>query len=196
MNGDKPVQPASTPPESPWQYKSASGPAASAASPSLEHPRLTPVGRSEVTWSASEFIDHYKGIGWYAALVAVVVVLDILAYFFIRDVVSIIAITAMGIIFGVVATRKPRVLEYTLNPSGLILGVAFHPYNEFRSFALMQDGNFPSIMFLPVKRFMPPMSVYYDPQDQDRILEVLGQHLPMEVRERDAADNLSRRIRL
>jgi len=191
------VQPASTPPESPWQYKSAT-PAVPAAAGGLDRPQRKPAGNGpqEVTWSASEFIDHYKGVGWYAALIAIVVVFDFLAYFFTRDVVSIIAITAMGVIFGVVAKRKPRTLDYTLNTSGLLLGPVFHPYEEFRSFALMQDGNFPSVMFLPVKRFMPPLSVYYDPQDEHRIIEVLGLHLPMEVRQRDAADNLNRRIRL
>jgi len=195
MNGDTPVQPASTPPESPWQYRS-NGPAAPAQAPQFSQPIPADDGPQEVTWSASEFIDHHKGVGWYAALAAIVVALDVIVFIFTHDIVSLVAITAMGILFGVIAGRKPRTLDYTLNPRGLMLGTAFHSYGEFRSFAIMQDSSFPSIMFLPVKRFMPPVSVYYDPRDQERILDVLGRHLPMEVRRNDAIDNFSRRIRL
>jgi hypothetical protein len=101
----------------------------------------------------------------------------------------------MAILLGVVAGRKPRVMDYKLDNGGLTIGETFHPYGEFRSFAIMEDGAFLSITFLPLKRFMPPVSVYYSPEDQEKITDVLSHHLPMEMRQRDAVDRFSRRIR-
>jgi hypothetical protein len=203
MNGDAPVQPASKPPESPWQYKPGTAQAAPQPTSEQLRPMVLPpeMGGSttshptEATWSASEFIDHDKGFGWYVTLVSIIAALDVLVFIFIHDVVSIVALTAMGILFGIVAGRKPRVLEYKLDSGGLTIGSTFHPYAEFKSFALMDDGAFPSIMFLPLKRFMPPVSVYYEANDQQRITDVLSQYLPIEMREHDAIDRFSKRIR-
>ncbi len=150
------MQPGSAQPEAPWQYKpeatqqpAAPAPTAGVVADSGEEPAPVLQQAPEATWSASEFIDHNKGLNWYLHLDA----------------------------------------------SGLTIGTAFHPYAEFKSFALIDEGTFSSIILAPLKRFLPPLSVYISAEDQDRIVEVLAQYLPMEMREHDAIDRLSRRIR-
>lgn len=213
MNGDQPVPPAVSQPPAPkptpsqgsqsppepqggWQYR----PESAATPPAIDNfPEAMPgqlPGPQEAIWSASEFVEHDKSISWYLILGGLTLVVDIILYFWTRDFISIFAVTAMAVLLGVMGSRKPRVLDYRLDSSGLTVGNVFHPYAEFKSFAIMEDGALRTITFLPVKRFMPPISVFYAPEDQEQITEVLGRHLPMELRQRDAIDRFSRRIRL
>ncbi|HEY5668315.1 MAG TPA: hypothetical protein VIR03_04085 [Candidatus Saccharimonadales bacterium] len=149
----------------------------------------------DVEWTASEFVAHGKGTGWYAALGGVAVVAAALAFFLLHDIVSSIIIVLVAVLLGVAASRQPRVLHYQVNEHGLSMGQKFYPYSEFKSFAVMEEGAFSSIMFMPLKRFMPPISIYYAPEDEDRIVQVLSYYLPMETRTHDAFDRLARRIR-
>lgn len=203
MNGDQPVQPGSDQqPETPWQYKPNTSPQTTTRGADLVNTGIqdndmdmTSPAEMEATWSASEFIDHAKGTMWFVTLGGVTFVILIILYFFTHDIVSMAAVVIMAVLLGVVARRKPRVMEYHLDSSGLTIGDAFHPYAEFKAFAIMNDGNLNSIMLLPLKRFMPPISVYYSPEDEQQITDVISRYLPMEMRERDAIDRFSRRIR-
>ena len=195
MNAENPAPTAAKQPDSPWQYKPAANapdPAPVTPSPAAAMPASAPL---EVSWTASEFVDHDKGISWYAALAGITLFIDVVLFFWTHDFISITAVTIMAILFGIMAGRKPRVLEYRLDAAGLSIGSAFHSYAEFKSFAVMDDGAFSTIMFSPLKRFMPPVGVYYGPDDQERIMAVLAQYLPMEAREHDIVDRFSRRIR-
>ena len=53
----------------------------------------------------------------------------------------------------------------------------------FRSFALIDEGPFASMAFLPLKRFGLLTTVYLDPDDEDRVVDLVAQHLPLEPRE-------------
>jgi hypothetical protein len=206
MNGDskqpdQPEEPTAPQPETPWQY-TPNAPVADDTAPIAplmldpqSPPSRTPSTNEEASWSASEFIDHDKSLSWYAILAGSTFVIIIILYFWTHDIISIVAVAMMALLIGVVAGRKPRVMDYQLDRAGLTIGERFHPYAEFKSFSIMEDGAFLSITFMPAKRFMPSVSIYYAPEDQDKITDVLSRHLPMEVRERDMVDRFSRRIR-
>ncbi len=148
-----------------------------------------------VEWTASEFIAHSKGAGWYALLALAVLILAALVYVITRDLPATIVIMFIGLVFGVVAGRKPRVLAYRLDGSGVTIGQKFYPYSLFKSFIVQREGPFASIVFLPMKRFMPAANAYVAPEDEERIMNVLTQYLPLEQREAGVFDSLVRRIR-
>ena len=177
-----------------WQYQPSQQPEASTASATAV-PHLSSHGPAEVDWTASEFVAHNKGMGWYVLLAGGAALVAALVYLVTRDLVSAGIIIFVALLLGISAVRKPRVLTYRVNGAGLMIGGKFYPYASFKSFAVMQEGAFSSITFLPLKRFMPPISIYYDPQDEDRIIEVLAYYLPMEAREHDFLDALTRRNR-
>ena len=91
--------------------------------------------------------------------------------------------------------RKPRELEYNVDDGGLTIGGKHYPYNLFRAFTIAEEDHFHSIDFMPLKRFMPVISIYYDPADEDQIAEVLSAHLPLETHKHDPVEKLMRRIR-
>lgn len=197
MNGDSQKQPpAADQEDANWEYKSENVTPSTSPQES-PRPMSQPAGAQgeSVTWTASEFVAHNKGMGWYGVLALAAGALAAVAYLLTKDVVSSAIIIIVGILFGVSATRKPRILNYKVDSSGLTIGQKFYPYAEFKSFSVMEEGAFSSIMFLPLKRFMPPINIYYDPADEDKITLVLSQHLPVEHRTHDVVDRFLGRIR-
>jgi hypothetical protein len=86
----------------------------------------------------------------------------------------------LAVIFGVGAARRPKVLEYGLDESGISVGNKHTPYEEFRSFTVVNEGPIESIILLPTKRWSPPLSVYFAPSDADRIVDTLSAFVPFE----------------
>lgn len=179
--------PAATPPEAVPQQE-----LPKAAEPSIPEPM--PAG-ADISWTASEYIAHSKGIGWFVLLGVAVVAVAALVFLLTRDLISTAIIVIIAALVGTTSARKPRVLPYHLSPQGLTVGNKFYPYAQFKSFSIMDEGAFSSIMFLPMQRFMPPLSIYYDPEDEERIVAALSMYVPMEMRKHDAMDILARRLR-
>lgn len=191
MNGDN-QKPAPERDDAQWQYtQEGSNP------PAMQQPAPAPVMYvpQEVEWTASEFVAHNKNAGWFAAIGGAGALLAAAVYFITHDIVSAVIIIVVAILFAVSGSRKPRVLHFRVNDSGLAIGDKFYSYSEFKSFSIMDEGAFSSIMFMPMKRFMPQISIYYEPKDEERIVQVISHFLPMENRDHDMIDNLVKRIR-
>ena len=172
-------------------------PAVDSAEPEHDYnsgPAPQPTG-GNVTWTASEFIAHSKTPGWYGTLFAAALVIAALVWFFTKDIFSsVIVVLALGVL-AAYASRTPRELEYTVDEDGLTIGQKHYDYAAFKSFSIIPEGHFSSIELMPLKRFSPPITIYYDPADEDAIAGVLASHLPFEHHQRDAIDQLMRRIR-
>lgn len=151
---------------------------------------------SHVSWTASEFIDHAKSLNWYLLLGIVGLVGAVGVYFWTKDIISAAAIVIVALLFGVGAGRKPRVLPYEINESGIQIDTKHYSFNEFKTFSLIHDGGpFSSIQLMPLKRFAPPVSMYFAPEDEDAIATALSNYLPYEERKMDATDRLLRKLR-
>ncbi len=146
-------------------------------------------------WNASEFIDHHKNLGWFIPLFFGVLVLAAGVFFVTRDILSTVVIVLAGIAFGAFARQKPRTLTYTLLPTSLKIGSKTYSYDDFKTFSIIQDGALFSVLLEPIKRFMPPLSIYFAPEDGERIFDTLAGHLPHQERQPDPVDRLMRKIR-
>lgn len=147
------------------------------------------------TWTASEYVAHSKSGTWYVQLGLVAFIAAVIGYFVTRDPVVSGTFVLVAVIFGVAAGRKPRVLNYGVGSRGIVIGQKQYPYGMFKSFSVIQEGPIRSIFLMPVKRFNPPMSLYYPPAGEQQILQALGAHLPQEAREQDAIDRFMHKIR-
>jgi hypothetical protein len=195
MNGEN-QKPADTPPDSQWKYTSdQAADEQPVLSPDYQPPAVRGAGPQEVSWTASEFVAHSKNGSWFALLALAALAIAVIVWFITHDKISVGVVIVVAILLGVTAGRKPRVLEYHLDTRGLTVEEKFYPYSDFRSFAVMQEGAFSSIMFVPLKRFALPISIYYDPEDEEAIATVISQHLPIEERQHDTIDKITRGIR-
>jgi hypothetical protein len=204
MNGDdqqKPEQPQPPAPDVPaqppapapqWQFTSDDEPAPLA--PAATQSEDTQQSLPEVSWTASEFIAHQKTAKWYGVLAFVTAVTASGVYLLTRDYISAGVVVVLALLFGVTAGRKPRVLSYHLDSHGLTVGRQSYPYGLFKAFAVVDEGAFSSIVLLPLKRFNLPISIYFSPEDEQKVLDVLSQQLPV-AEHNDPFDSLLRRIK-
>lgn len=175
--------------QTPWQYSGTD------EATTTSQPSAPDTSTAHISWSASEFIAYHKSAGWYIQVFLALVVVAGVAYFLTRDLITTVSIMIIGIIFLVFAGRKPRVLNYGIDDDGVRIGDKLYAFGAIRSFAVIDEGQFHSITLLPLQRFMPSISMYYEPQDEDKIVDVLGSYLPMEDRKQDAIDRFMHKIR-
>lgn len=180
-------QPTIVPPQ--WQFKPEE--TEEGAAP----PSLVDLQRGGITWTASEFMAHHKNGNWYVILFAGAVVAAILIYLLTKDKITASMLLMAAVLMAVVAARQPRTLAYVLNDVGLQIEQKLYPYHDFKAFSVINEGAINSIMLLPLKRFAPSVTIYYDPKDEDKILDTLSLVLPYEEREQDPIDRFMQRIR-
>lgn len=146
-------------------------------------------------WTASEFISHEKGMSWFLLLGVSTALLMLAVFFITRDIVSTIVVLFVAVMFGVYAVRQPKVREYSITNKGIQIDERQYTYGLFRSFCIIQDGGVRAIELLPMRRFMPILSIYVDPENEKTVVEALADYLPFEQREQAAVDKLMRRLR-
>lgn len=147
-----------------------------------------------VSWTASEFVEHQKPQGWYALLGLGAVVISAVLYFILKDIITVVVVALATVMFGVVGARKPRSLTYAIGQTGIKIGEKSFPYEAFKSFSVIEEGAIDSIQLAPLKRFMPPISLYFPPDHEQEIVDTLAAYLPHEERNHDAVDRLMKRV--
>ncbi|MES2971720.1 MAG: hypothetical protein V4702_05350 [Patescibacteria group bacterium] len=186
-SGPEPEPDQETQPEpTPWQYAQGYDDSSNTQQPGDLKP---------ISWTASEFIDHEKNASWFTGLAAATGALVTIIFLITRDVMTVIVIALVAILFGMTAHRKPRVLEYQLTNEGVGVGNRFYPYHSLKTFSVLEEGAFNSIQLTPLKRFMPPISLYFPLEQEEQIINMLGSYLPHEDRTHDPIDRLMRKVR-
>jgi hypothetical protein len=178
----------------PPQQTAAQPPAAPTLPPQPSAPPAPAPDVREVSWTASEFIAHEKGAKWYGILALATLLLAAVAYLFTHDILAVVAIVVVACIFGYVAGHQPRILSYRLDDHGLTIAHKAYQYGVFKSFSLVDEEAFSSITLMPLRRFMPPISIYFAPEDEEKVVGVLGRHLPVS-QSHDLIDHFMRRIK-
>lgn len=149
-----------------------------------------------IEWTASEYIDHEKRKSWFVILFIVSVAV-LAAIFFISggDKFTMAVVAVVAVLFGVVAAKKPRTLGYKISPQGIQIDQKVLPYDNFRSFTIIDTTAVHSVQLQSLQRFTPPISIYYPPEMEDSIVRSLGDHIPYEDRKLDIIDRIMSSIR-
>lgn len=148
-----------------------------------------------LNWEASEYMLHDKSFLWYVVLVIGAAALGAVFYFVLKDISSLIVVVLLLIAVFVYSKRQPHTLAYSITESSLIIGHKEHHFEEFKSFSVISEDGIENITLIPVKRFAPPLSIYFDPNDRTTIVEALSAHLPQVERSQDVIDQLSRKLK-
>ncbi len=147
-----------------------------------------------LTWSAPEFISHDKSTLWYVVLIIVALVLSILFYILMKDIVTVIVVIIGALFFGIYGSRQPKLVDYELNNLAVVMGNKEYHYSEFRTFTVIKEANISDITFTPLKRFSPPLSIYFETKNEDKVINLIANHIPFEQTKPDAVESLMRRI--
>lgn len=178
-----------------WSYKpDAEGTHPAAVSQVVGEPGASD-DPGDIEWTASEFIAHHKDASWYGLLVVVGVLVSLGLYLITRDMFSVIAVATLGVVMGVAAARKPRVVRYHIDKTGIVIGNKRYSFSNYKSFAYIEEEAFASVQLIPMKRFAFPVGMYLAPDDKHMILDLLSEHLPLERSEPDAFERLAQWLR-
>ena len=166
------------------------------STPSELPPEDTP-DNPPVTWTAQEYIHLDRSPLWFILFVIVVLGLVAASIFLLQSWSFAALVVVMAVALIIYIRRPPRMLTYALSPAqGLYVGERLYHFDEFKAFGLIQDGPHFSIMLIPRKRFAPGVSVYFPDEAGERIVDILGQRLPMENLKLDVVDVIVRKLRL
>ncbi len=146
-------------------------------------------------WTAAEFIAHAKSPSWYGLLALGGTAAAALIYILTKDKISTGIVILAAAALGFFAARQPREQQYGIHPEGLLVGQKMYNFQDFKTFSVAEEAGIASIVFMPLKRFMPPLTIYVVPELEDRVVNFLAAYLPLEQHKTDAVDSLLRRIR-
>jgi len=150
-----------------------------------------------VTWTAQEYVHMERSPIWFIIFVVVVLGLIAVDIFLLQSWTFSALVIVMAVALIIYIRRPPRMLTYALSPAqGLYVGERLYHFDEFKSFGLIQDGPHYSILLIPRKRFAPGVSVFFPDDAGERIVDILGQRLPMENLKLDVVDVIVRKLRL
>ena len=152
-------------------------------------------GEIHAEWTASEYVANPKNKSWFSLLAAASIFVAAIVYVVTRDLISTSVTIILGILLGIFAARQPRTLQYRIDSKGIHIGQKFYEYAGFKSFSVAHEHAMAYISLMPLKRFMPPLAIHYDVQDEDKIVQTLADYLPFEEHKPDMVDSLTRRIR-
>lgn len=181
--------------EAKWTYSAGDQAISSDAGDFAASQASAPLELPSIQWNASEYIEHEKSFGWYFALAGSGVALTALIYLITQDVLASAVVFLAIISIAVFAGRKPETKEYSVNENGVKVGDKSFRYSQFRSFSVVEEGAIDSIWLKPLRRFSPAVIIYFAPEDEEKIIEVLSNFLPHEDRELDMIDRFSKRVR-
>jgi len=168
---------------------------ASFFTPDSAQPAPVEASGEPIIWTASEFVAHQKSLGWYALLGLGTVVIAGVIFLLTKDTISTSVIIIAGIVLGVYGARQPRQIEYQVDARGVRVDQKYYEYDTFRSFSIVPEGAFSSIIFTPLKRFASFKTIYYAPEDEAKIVALLDSRLPLQEYSHDIVDQLMRHIR-
>ena len=155
----------------------------------------SPAPADTITWTASEYIAHHKSPRWYAMLGLAAVIIALIVWAATRDTISALVVLVGAGVLGGYGARQPRELQYRLDVDSLTIGGKNYDLNAFRSFTVDDQQAIACVNLMPLKRFAPGLSIYFDPSNEDSIIEILALRLPLEDHQPDLLDRLMRHIR-
>jgi hypothetical protein len=175
-----------------WDYK----PANNLGAEETAEDTAAPIQQENLTWTAKEFIEHERGAGWYMVLILGSALLAAVIFLVTKDFFAAGAILAVGVMVAIYVGHKPKELTYIVSDSGMQVGEKKYSYNLFKSFSVAHEGQHASINLEPVKRLMPPMTLYFPPENEEQVVDAVGNHLPFEEHKYNITDRLAHRLRI
>ncbi len=148
-----------------------------------------------INWEAREYIERKKTSGWYVGLAIVTIVLLVVAG--LLQYWSFMAVIVAAVVALLVySARPPRMLHYSLSDDGITEGNNLQTYDKFRAFGILNEDNHYSIVLMPKKRLGIRTVIYFPETEGEQIVDIFGEHLPMEEVHLDAIDRLVRILRI
>ena len=145
-------------------------------------------------WTAPEFVQTHKPVGWYVLFALFFLVLIAIAIFT-RQYITVGLFMVMGVAVLVYANRPPRTLSYTVSNYGVSVGDKKYLFDDFDSYYEANDYGQTVIELVPNKRFGTLVSLPPAEHHLQEVEETLSKMLPKVPNREDFVDNIFRKLR-
>lgn len=150
---------------------------------------------SPISWEAEEYITKNHHAGWYVGLATISIALGALAIWF-QGWTFLALVIVSDITILLYALRPPRTIKYHIDNTGILEGKILHQYQDYRAFGILKEDSHYSAVLIPKKRFGLSVKIYFPEGSGERIVDFLGNHLPMEEIKQDLLDKLVNFLRI
>ena len=133
----------------------------------------------KISWHTIEYLHREKTTDWYW-IVGIITVSIALISIILTNIIFAILIFVSSFTLSLFASKKPEVILVEINTSGVSFGKTHYPYKNLDSFWIETREIHPKIILKSKKVFMPFIVIFIEEVEEERVREVLLQHLPEE----------------
>jgi len=145
-----------------------------------ERPRATSA-RAPIQWKAHEYVHTEKTSEWYWAVGLIAVAGSVGALLF-NNVLFAIFILVAAFVLALLATQKPKHIEFAVTQRGIRIDTTLYPYSTLESFAIDESAsnNTPKLILESRKIFAPNLIIPIEDVDPDDVHDFIANFLPEE----------------
>ena len=133
-----------------------------------------------ITWRAAEHQHVERGSDWYWALGVIAVSSSVTAVLF-NNILFALLIVLAAVTLGMIASRPPTIIDFSLGERGLLANDALYPYKEMYAFWVTEDVE--PVLLIDTPRIMTPDLVIplrdVDPDAIRAFLQTRVQEFPL-----------------
>lgn len=131
----------------------------------------------EINWKIEEPDFTPKTMEWFWALGIFAFAMIVFAIL-LKNYLLIIIVVLAAIILYTGKNKKPELINFRLNDSGLYIESKFYPYDTFESFWIFPERRKQELAFRYKKHLMPLLTIPFHNADESKIKEILSEYLP------------------
>ena len=131
---------------------------------------------SLISWNAYEHTYTEKGSEWYWSVGIITVTAAVLAVIF-SNLIFAIFLLVGGFALAIHASKKPNIVEYSINDRGVVIGDRLYPFLELESFWIEHEHHEPHILIKSQKFFMPYLHIPIDEVNPEDVRTVLLKYI-------------------
>lgn len=144
-----------------------------------------------ISWEMDEYLQHKRGLAWYAMLFLIAVGISLIAYLVSsQELIAPISIMVMAIILAIYSFKKPQRHRYSISELGLRIGSRLYEYSSFKAFSLTQDNGVSALYLITNQRFVPPLTIYMPADKTESIIDQLSEYIPFSTEDSQWLDRL------
>jgi hypothetical protein len=133
----------------------------------------------KLSWHTQEYHYREKSADWYWVVGIVSISLAIIAVI-LNNIIFAIFIIVSAFSLSLFASKKPNLVEISIEKDSVAIGDKRHSYEGFESFWVETKDGIPRMLFRSKKIYAPLLVVFIDDVDPEKVREALSEYLPEE----------------
>ena len=108
-----------------------------------------------IQWSGFEHQHEERSSDWFYALGIIAISAALTSILFGNFLFGLVILIAAGTL-GILATKKPEVVDFVLTDKGLTVGDTFYEYKDIRAFWIVEEAGEDATLLIDTLKFMAP----------------------------------------